>query len=296
MADIGDPKTVAVIGLGNMGSALAESLLSAGFSVIVWNQTASKSEPLVERGAAAANSVVDAAQRTDLTIVCISDHASFASVIQRDEVATALDGKILAQLGVVTSNESRQTADWAEARNIGYLEGSILGIPHDVRKQVATLVCSGSKPVFDFSKNVLSAFGSPHHVSETTGAAYDFDKIMYSFGYASFLGFIQGAALAHACGFSITAYTDVVAERVPTFVDKFKVWGTQITDRNHETNEATIEVWADAFEKSLGLCRSLGVDDTLHAAILNNFKKATDAGYGGKEITGVFEVLLPKEV
>lgn len=51
MTDVDDTKTVAVLGLGNMGGALAEALLSAGFSVIVWNRTPSKSVPLVKRGA-----------------------------------------------------------------------------------------------------------------------------------------------------------------------------------------------------------------------------------------------------
>ena len=289
-----DPKKIAVIGLGNMGSALAESLLSAGFSVIVWNRTTSKSEPLVEQGARKANSVADAAQDADVTIVCVTDHAASTSVIQNDAVAKALNGKVLAQLGVVTAEESCQTASWAETHSLGYLEGSILGIPYDVRNKVATLVCSGPTQLFDDNKDILSAFGNPHHVSEATGAAYDFDKVMYSFGYANILGFIQGAALAHASGFSIEAFTNVAAERVPTFVEKFREFGRQIADRNHEGEQATIEVWANGYDKSLSMCQSLGVDDSLPATLMNIFHKAIDAGYGDKEITAVFEVLLPE--
>ena len=294
MTGVDDTKTVAVLGLGNMGGALAEALLSAGFSVIVWNRTPSKSVPLVERGARAAKSAAEAAQATDITIVCVTDHAATMSVIQNDAVAKALEGKLLAQLGVITAKESRQTASWAEAQNINYLEGSIIGLPNEVRNTVATLVCSGPKKVFDANKDVLSVFGNPEHVSETTGAAYDFDKAYYAFGYAMMQGFIQGAALAHASGFSIEAYTRIMTARVPIFAERLNRLGSLIADRNHDGNQATLEMWADSYAKSLDLCRTLGVDDTLPTALMRNFEKAIDSGYGEKEISAVFEVLLPK--
>ncbi len=40
--------------------------------------------------------------------------------------------------------------------------------------------------------------------------------------------------------------------------------------------QATIKVWADSYAKSLELCRTLGVDDTLPAALMHNFQKATN--------------------
>lgn len=294
MTDLDDPKTVAVIGLGNMGSALADGLLSAGFPVIVWNRTASKSAPLVKRGAVAANTVADAARDADITIVCVAKHAVVVDVVQNDTVANALEGKLLVHLGVITAEQARQTANWAETRNIGYLEGSILGLPESVRNATAMVVFSGSKSIFNANKDLLSVFGSPQHMSETIGAAYEFDKVYYSFAFAGTLGFMQGAALAHASGFSIEAYTNVVAKRLPALVEFFNNYGGAIASRQYEGDQATLEVWADCYAPSLDLCRTLGVDDTLPTALMNNFHKAIDAGYGDKEISAVFEVLLPK--
>jgi 6-phosphogluconate dehydrogenase len=44
---------VAVLGLGLMGSAVAEGVLNVGHEVIVYNRTMEKTQPLVEKGAAA---------------------------------------------------------------------------------------------------------------------------------------------------------------------------------------------------------------------------------------------------
>jgi 3-hydroxyisobutyrate dehydrogenase-like beta-hydroxyacid dehydrogenase len=233
MTDVENAKSVAVLGLGNMGGALADALLSAGFSVIVWNRTPSRSVPLVERGARAAKSVAEAAQASDIIIVCVSDHAATMSVTQNDAVAKALEGKLLVQLGVITAEESRLTASWAEAQNIDYLEGSIMGLPDEVRTASATLVCSGPKGVFDTSKDIISVFGNAEHVSERTGAAYEFDKTYYPFGYAMMQGFIQGAALAHASGFSIEAYTRIMTARLPVFPERLERLGALIAERNY---------------------------------------------------------------
>ncbi|MER6800426.1 NAD(P)-binding domain-containing protein, partial [Amycolatopsis mediterranei] len=45
-----DTKTIAVLGLGVMGSGMATSLLDHGYRVLVHNRTAAKAAPLLDRG------------------------------------------------------------------------------------------------------------------------------------------------------------------------------------------------------------------------------------------------------
>ncbi|OUC08905.1 6-phosphogluconate dehydrogenase, partial [Litorilinea aerophila] len=52
---------VGFIGLGIMGRGMAANLLKAGFTVRVWNRTASRMEPLVAQGAEAGESPADVA-------------------------------------------------------------------------------------------------------------------------------------------------------------------------------------------------------------------------------------------
>ncbi len=49
--DGGTIMNVTFIGLGNMGSNIAQCILKAGFDLTVWNRTVSKMHPLVEQGA-----------------------------------------------------------------------------------------------------------------------------------------------------------------------------------------------------------------------------------------------------
>lgn len=294
MTSANHPATVSIIGIGNMGSALAEALLAAGFAVTVWNRTVSKAERIATQGAALVDSPAAAALASENTIVCVTDHEAFVSVIHNDAVAASLEGKCLIQLGVVTAEQARQTDSWADARNIGYLEGSILGIPDNVKNATATLVCSGPQALFEAAQPQLSVFGNPQLVSEAIGSAYEFDKVYYSFAYATLLGFIQGAAMAEASGFSIDAYTSIVAERIPTVTENLTKFGELMASHNHKDDQASLEVWADAYSKSVDLCRALKVDDCLPTALMQNFDKAINGGYGDEGLTAIIEVLLPQ--
>ena len=51
MTSANHPATISVIGTDNSGSALAVTLLVAGFVVTVWNRTVSKAERMVQQGA-----------------------------------------------------------------------------------------------------------------------------------------------------------------------------------------------------------------------------------------------------
>ena len=56
MTDAAAPRHLGFIGLGIMGAPMAANLLAAGHRLTVWNRTPGKTQPLLERGAAAAAS------------------------------------------------------------------------------------------------------------------------------------------------------------------------------------------------------------------------------------------------
>jgi 3-hydroxyisobutyrate dehydrogenase-like beta-hydroxyacid dehydrogenase len=71
---------VGFIGLGNMGSAMASSLLKAGHELTVHNRTAAKAQPLVEHGAKYAAQIADACHG-DAVITMLADDAALASTV-----------------------------------------------------------------------------------------------------------------------------------------------------------------------------------------------------------------------
>ena len=53
-----------------------------------------------------------------------------------------------------------------------------------------------------------------------------------------------------------------------------------------------MQVHAAARAETPAMCRNLGVDDALPAAMMHNFERAKAAGHAQQEISALFEVLI----
>jgi 3-hydroxyisobutyrate dehydrogenase-like beta-hydroxyacid dehydrogenase len=71
---------IGFLGLGGMGAAMAANLIRAGHQVVVWNRSPGAAEPLVELGAIAAATPVQAFD-VELVISMLADDASTRSVL-----------------------------------------------------------------------------------------------------------------------------------------------------------------------------------------------------------------------
>lgn len=283
--------SVSVIGLGLMGSALAEALLNAGHRVTIWNRTASKAEPLTGKGASRASSVSDAISASSVTLVCVTNHAATMELL--NELKASANRKTLVQLSTTTPEESADLAGWADSHGMCYLGGSILGFPSTVLSGLAMLIFSGRRDIFDANEALFSAFGTARHLSEEPGACAVFGHVWYSYSFCVAMAFMQGAAMSRAMGFSLDAYLDAVKVRSPEIVDQCLIRGEKILEKSYETSDARINLFVDAIEGTVSLCRANGIDDSLPLAVLNNLKRADTAGYGDSDLAAVVEVLAP---
>lgn len=73
---------VAFIGLGNMGSGIAQCVLKGGFDLTVWNRTAAKTEPLVALGAKAAATAREAVAGAEVVVTSLMDDQSILDNLQ----------------------------------------------------------------------------------------------------------------------------------------------------------------------------------------------------------------------
>jgi len=284
--------TVSILGLGLMGAALAEALLDAGQVVTVWNRTPAKTEPLTAKGARSAGSVADALDASDVAIICVLDHAATMAILGAIQDRAPASGKCLVVLTTMSPDQSAEVARWAAERGCTYVEGSILGVPDLVTAGTATIVAAGSGKAFAAAEPVLRAFGGGKHLSEEIGAAVSFDRIFYAYGYGVMFAFLQGAAMAHAKGYSVPTFAEIVAARLPALDTHFSLMSAAIAARDHSVTQCRADVWAEGYARSLALCRELGVDDTLPSAIWQLFERNNAAGRAGEELSSIFETLI----
>src|SRR4051812_40416610 len=71
---------IGYIGLGNLGTPIAENILEKGHELLVFNRTASKTKALTDKGAVACSSVQELAASCKIVFTMVADDAALKSV------------------------------------------------------------------------------------------------------------------------------------------------------------------------------------------------------------------------
>lgn len=157
---------VGLVGLGNMGTAMAERLLAAGHPLVVHNRTAAKAEPLVAAGATAADSAASLAGRVDVVVTSVANDEALEAVAT-DVLAAMRPGAVLVDTSTVSPGASAAVAARAEAAGVGYLRAPVSGNPAVVRAGNLTFIVSGPAEALERAEPVLRAIGATvHHVGD----------------------------------------------------------------------------------------------------------------------------------
>ncbi len=93
--------SVAVLGTGIMGSAMARNLVAAGLPTTVWDRSPEATAPLAAAGAVAAASVPDAIRDARVVITMLPDADAVESVLFADGLPPFAPGAVWAQMGTI---------------------------------------------------------------------------------------------------------------------------------------------------------------------------------------------------
>jgi 3-hydroxyisobutyrate dehydrogenase-like beta-hydroxyacid dehydrogenase len=286
------PYTVAVLGAGEMGSALARALLAARHTVRVWNRSPEKCEPLRRAGAAVAASPASAAEAADMVVVCVRDYEATHGLLKDQALSSALQGRVLIQLSTGTPGEARALGAWARERSIGYLDGAILAYPNAVGTESCVLLYAGPAQMFETAKPVLLSFGAnPAYLGEDLGAASMMDAASLTVYYASLLGFLHGAAICEAEGWPLQAYVSGVVPLLDVLAQAMQASGEKFSSGDYSSEGlASIQTDAAALAHVVQTSQESAVDPALPKLLLNIFNKGVAAGHGGDYLAHLIKV------
>ncbi|GAA1587024.1 NAD(P)-dependent oxidoreductase [Kribbella sancticallisti] len=154
---------VSVLGLGQMGTAIAERLIRAGHQVSVWNRSKGKADSLVVEGAFELAAAHQAWDRSDVCITMVADSQALADIALAPGGGIAHTasgkGKTLIDMSTVSAEVSREVADAAAGAGVEYLRAPVSGNPGVVRAGNLTIIASGEDAVFTSVESLLRDIG-----------------------------------------------------------------------------------------------------------------------------------------
>lgn len=151
--------TIGVAGLGRMGAAMAQRLMHTGSSVVVWNRSADKCEPLRAKGATVASSPADLASRSDVIITILTDAAAIDRVYRGADgiLAGIVGGKLIIEMSTVRPETEQALAKDAAAAGAAFLECPVGGTVGPAQKGQLIGFAGGDAATVERARPVLEA-------------------------------------------------------------------------------------------------------------------------------------------
>ncbi|MFS8101188.1 NAD(P)-binding domain-containing protein [Lentzea alba] len=274
---------VAVLGLGQMGSALASAFLRAGYRVTVWNRTAAKATPLVAEGATAAATAAEAQRSAPVVVACVLDYPALTEILDMP------DG-ILVNL---TSGSPEQAREMA-TRGVRYLDGGIMTTPPGVGDERSMILYSGDQKAFAETEKLLSALAEPINLGADPGLAALYDTALLGIMWATLTGWLHASALVTADGATAAHFTPLATRWLGPIAGFISTYASQVDAGSYPGSDATIDVHLATLNHLVHASDVRKIDSTLPRLLHDYARRAVEAGHGADGWARIVELLRAK--
>ncbi|HEY4115776.1 MAG TPA: NAD(P)-dependent oxidoreductase [Rhizomicrobium sp.] len=172
---------IGFIGLGKMGSGIAQSLLRAGHELTVWNRSHDALAPLVENGARAGKSPEDTVHGDCLFSMLASDEAMHQVGLDGRLLDSAPRGFIHVNCATISVAFARELATAHAQRGISYVAAPVFGRPNVAEAGELTVVVAGPSDATEKMRPAFDAFGKRVTVLGEDAPAANLFKIAGNF-------------------------------------------------------------------------------------------------------------------
>jgi 3-hydroxyisobutyrate dehydrogenase-like beta-hydroxyacid dehydrogenase len=285
----GTLRTVAVIGTGRMGGAMAAAIGRAGFETVLWNRDVAKAERVAEAvGATVASSAAEAASRADVVLTSLADGAAVLHVYL--EPGGVVEGIGADAVAVDTSTVDPGTVEKVgaevDATGAGFLDCPVSGSVSTALAGTLTIMAGGDPDLIEWVRPVLDALAARvvHIGARGTGAATKLAVNGLVLGLNVALS--EALVLAERAGVERTTAYEVFANGAggAPFV--------QYKRESYEHPETTpvafsLDLVAKDLELITGLAGKVGAPMRQAQTSLDIVRSAVADGYGQRDLSAI---------
>lgn len=283
--------SVALLGLGTMGSGMAANLLKAGFPLSVYNRTAAKAEPFAAQGARIAHTPAEAAKGAQLILSMLSDDYASRETWTGEggALAAAATGTILVESSTASPAWISELAGLAHQRGLELLDAPVTGSRVQAESAQLKFLVGGSSEALERVTLALQSMGKEIHHLGPIGSGAKMKLINNFLSGVQVASLAEGIAWLERSGLDPNQAIEILKNGAP---------GSPVLASISERmthGEFTVNFLLSLMAKDLSYAHDAaaetGVELTTAANAKSLFDRAAAAGYGDKDMSAVVEVL-----
>lgn len=284
-------RSIGFVGLGVMGSRMAQNLLKAGYEVVVYNHSRPPVEELIKSGAR------DAPSPRAMTSECQTIVLSLPSSVAVEETVLGEHGLMqgLAQGGIVIDTStidlavSLRIAGEMKGRGLHFLDAPVSGGPERAGSGTLSIMVGGDRGAFESSQDVLRAMGNPVFYLGESGSGLKMKLFNQALVGVYFVAVAETYLLSQKLGMKLEDIKKVISAS----------WGDSPPFRHFvdvlQSGDLRSGALTRNLKKDLGMvletAQEEGASMSMARLAYSYIAKASEMGREGYDIASIFEVL-----
>lgn len=281
---------VSLIGMGDMGSALARALIENDYAITVWNRSVEKCEPLAQAGASVAPSAHDAIAASPITITCIASHD--ATIELMEECRAELNGKTIIELSTGGATEAEKLSKLLSDNGADWMVGIINAYPTAIGKPETVLLTVATETVWQRCQLVITTLGGGSlRVGDEAGMLAVLFAALFTTRQGFMFGMIYGGLVCKKAGISLETFASQVPVSLGVLPSYHKYFADTAPSGNFDNPPATMQTYFAALDDALSTFKEVGAPAELPQLFTDMAKRGIDAGLSDKALTALVELL-----
>ena len=206
--------TYGFLGMGIMGVPMVENLLKAGMDVTVYNRTAEKCKPLVDKGAKQAATAADVVRSCDITFAMVSDPraAEELALGENGVVEGISEGKAYVDVSTVDPDTSIKIHDAVKGKGGRFLEAPVSGSKGPAIDGTLVFLCAGDESLYQDAKSALDVMGKASFYFQEIGQGAQMKLVINMVMGTMMTAFAEGLSLGDKVGLKQDDIIEVLAQ------------------------------------------------------------------------------------
>jgi 3-hydroxyisobutyrate dehydrogenase len=205
--------SVAVLGTGIMGGAMARRLGEHGFPLALWNRDEAKARAVADAVGSGevrvAPQAADAVVGADLILTVLAD-GDVTEQVAREAIGTFADGAVWIQMGTVGIEATERLAEIARHAGVTFVDAPVLGTKGPAEAGQLTVLASGPEDAHEACQPVFDVVAASGRWLGPAGAGSRMKLVVNGWLAALLAGLAESVALAEGIGVDPAEFLDVI--------------------------------------------------------------------------------------
>jgi 3-hydroxyisobutyrate dehydrogenase len=209
-----DMATIAFIGLGKMGSAMAGRLLASGHSLQLYNRTPARAASLAQQGARVFTTPAQACTGVDAIISMVADDPASQAIwcgVEGVLAASPKPNAFAIECSTLSHAWVLELATKAKGSGLRYIDAPVTGLPDNAAAGELTLLVGADAADLAAARGLLGALSQRIHHFGAIGTGTAYKLIINMLGAVQIASVAESMAIAERAGLDLRTVAYAIA-------------------------------------------------------------------------------------